>query len=1727
MPGTGAAAGWYPNPDGMSGFRYWGGASWTAHHRLRPPRQRGGDLLTRTNLSLHECAAGVVVPLTLEVAVLCPTCTGAGTDPSAAPGRCAVCGGNGAEPALGGRTSHLASPVPPHARPCLTCEGHGRVVLTPCPQCRGGARVQERRTIKARIPAGVGQDVRVRLRRQGEAGLGGGEPGDLYVEIDEDKHPRFTRSGADLHCTVRIPAATAMGGGKVAITGIFEDRIIVTIPAGTATGATLTVHGHGMPQLNSDARGNLEIHILVGGPVPQPDIPDSACAHSDAAVGADDSASQRGSWRRGDVVEDLYEVREVITSGGMSLVHRVFHRQWNIELAVKTPNAQHVETAADIRNFEAQAEAWVQLGLHPNVVSCVYVREIDCIPRVFAEWVDGGSLHDAIRSRRLYAGTPDEVLARILDIAIQFAWGLAHAHASGLIHQDVKPANLMLTRDWTAKVSDCGLARARPITGLEHRPTNSGGSVFATFAGMTPAYCSPEQAQAPRLLRASQPAAPLTRATDVWSWAISFWQMFTGSSPVPHGGQLAAEAFADYRRDPWQDDDHIPHMPAPIADLIQGCFDPDPHTRPRDITELASELVDIHTGLIGKTYSRKRPEPAKLLADSLNNHALSMLDLGKPEHAEQLWQQAFETDPHHLHAVYNYGLHRWRKGRITDTEFLYQLDAVAESEPGPHADRLRALVHLERSDIPKARELLTRAATNAPQDRLVTEALTAANEQLPLAEPRLLDSQSRVSSAALSSDGRVALLGNEDGTVQVWDLPGGTWRGTLSAHNGEVVAVATSADGGVAITSSCGARHWADRRPPGDGALRVWDLTRGICCGTLAGEDGSYCLAISADGRIGLSTGSEHSIRVWDLKTGACLDNLTGHTARIAQVAISGDGRLAVSASSDGTLRIWDLPAGTCLRDAVHDADNPREAPSMLEAVTLAADGRLAVSASMDHTLRTWDVAKGVISKTMTGHSGWVEAVAISADGSIAISGSARDDTIRFWNVATGTCRRTLHDLGPIENLRNGALKSVAISADGRVAIALATRSVHVMEVPNVSANTAPWDYARPQNVAQLVDSTVIMAAVREANELLSRGDGIGTATVLQTARGLPGHRRNPELVGLWRRLNSLGRRTELKDAWLQQSLTGHVDSIESLAICADGRIAVSAGLNGAARVWDLAEGTCLRTLAGSSQSDSCVAMSADGRIAVCGGRDGQARVWDLVDGICLRTLAVHPSTLTAVAISTDGQFAVFAGRTPPKMLYPGQPISRGTDAKLEIWDLTSGTRRHSLDKGLTPSGYAPLHGDEIVGVAISADNRTVISLGNGREMHVWDSNSGLLRMSIELGNPQSQDRLFPRALAVANSPTGLIALTGVGNDNARVWDATAATCKAQLAAWSVDTVALSADGQIAMTGGTDGMVRLWDVASGASLGVLGTGATEPINTIAMSADACVAVVGGRDGTVRHWVLDWNYDFVDASRERRTQRNLKHRRVSAHLVLHHAVRTGRGPINRASIEDSVYAGTYLLAIADDSADPGEGGVASRLVLEALADVDNDELEGDLFAKFEEAVRRGNSAIANRVDNDPALGSIATTLTAMLFAGNEVGLIHYGNSRAYLMREGHLVQITRDDTVVQDLVDAGQITAQEASSHPLRSRLTRALSGREFKSTLTVLHARAGDCYLIGTSGLSDLLNPEKMAWLAENRYLRRGFSEIIDLLQMLSPNSGIEAVSFVVAEVVEERSLGN
>lgn len=236
------------------------------------------------------------------------------------------------------------------------------------------------------------------------------------------------------------------------------------------------------------------------------------------------------------------------------------------------------------------------------------------------------------------------------------------------------------------------------------------------------------------------------------------------------------------------------------------------------------------------------------------------------------------------------------------------------------------------------------------------------------------------------------------------------------------------------------------------------------------------------------------------------------------------------------------------------------------------------------------------------------------------------------------------------------------------------------------------------------------------------------------------------------------------------------------------------------------------------------------------------------------------------------------------------------------------------------------------------------------------------------------------------------------------------------------------------------------------------------------------------------------------------------------LVLRYIARSDRGLV-RSNNEDSVYAGARLLALADGMGGHAAGEVASQLVIQALRSLDDDEPGGDLLAKLDRATHAGNAAIAEQVEESPELDGMGTTLTAILFAGTRIGLCHIGDSRGYLYRDGHLTQITRDDTFVQTLVDEGRITAEQAHTHPQRSLIMRALTGQEVEPTLIVREARAGDRYMLCSDGLSDVVSEET---LADTLGSIPDHKECADrLIELALRGGGPDNVTVVVADVVD------
>ncbi|TDC09401.1 serine/threonine-protein kinase [Actinomadura bangladeshensis] len=1174
-------------------------------------------------------------------------------------------------------------------------------------------------------------------------------------------------------------------------------------------------------------------------------------------------------WAPGEVVLGLYEVLGVVHSGGMGVVHRVRHRGWQVDMAVKTPRPMYVRNPEDRRLFEAEAGTWVDLGLHPHTVGCAYVRTIDDLPRVFAEWVDGGSLAQAVDGGQLYEGGPEAVLARILDIAVQTAWGLAHAHEAGLVHQDVKSANVMLEPDGTAKVTDFGLARARSASEIGEAPP-SGLPATVSFGGMTRAYCSPEQAAA----AAGDRGVRLTAATDVWSWAVTVLEMFAGRPPARRG-QAAGEAMEALLRGGGA---RVPVPPA-VAALLRQCFDVDPAARPDGFGELAAALAELYREILGVPYGRPVPRAARLLSDGLSNHALSLLDLGRTEEAEELWRRALGTDPYHLPSVYNFGLYRWRAAQETGEELVADLEAaVAAGGGAAHGAFLLGAVQLERHEDERAGELLREAVAADPASADAAEALAEWERRPPRVRADFDGHKGKdVSAVAVSADGGLVLSGDRAGRLLLWEPGRSRPRRTLTRSGERVDGLAMDAAGalGAAVRG---------------GVVELWDLGRGRRLPSPPQHAGAVVVAVSGDGRYVAAGYRRGLIRVWEAGGGRVVATVQGHTGSVTSLALSEDGRRALSASFGGehdcTVRAWDVPGGTCAATLIGPARGTLHGrpvhSSPMDTGAVSPDARYAVAAWSQGPLTVWDARRGAVVSEVPHAWRFVESMALATAARTVLTSADSGTEVQAWDASTGRCLRVLdRDLPP------GAhwVEALGVSADGGVAVlGLPGGRVAVRPVPT-GEYRAPWCYARPRAAGELTRADEVFRELMErADELAAQGRYPAAAEALRTAQGMPGFDRHPALRSAWARVGEHGRRSTL----LSASPLYFYDADQvftqppTAALREDGRVAATGRWTGEVDVWDVAAGERWHTFdpgEGGSARDirfavngmlllvltsagtirqlsletggkrlftdetgalTAFAVNPAGDRILIGDVTGTLRLRDLPAGRILHTWRAHGGRVRAVALSRDGRYAATLGATRPEA--DRSPVS-ADENEVQLW-------RPGADR---PAWTLPGPVSMDTRLDFSADGRTLF-VSQSLSVAAWDVGTGEFRYAVRGQAARTSDETD-----VAFGGDGRLAATP-DRESLRVWEtATGEVVRTLAVPGTPNAFALSADGSFAVTG-TDRLLQIWDVRSGRCLRTL-EGHRTRLHRALLSRDGTMLLTTDLGSGMWVWEMAWGFDF--------------------------------------------------------------------------------------------------------------------------------------------------------------------------------------------------------------------------------------------------------------------------
>lgn len=1102
-------------------------------------------------------------------------------------------------------------------------------------------------------------------------------------------------------------------------------------------------------------------------------------------------------WKPGDVILDLYEVTGLLGEGGMGKVYKVIHRGWNMPLAVKSPKARIVLRGDGAANFEQECETWVNLGLHPNIVSCHYVRRLGGVPRVFAEFVDDGSLWEWIQNGRLYKGGPAKAIARICDFGIQMCWGLQHAHDRGLVHQDVKNANVLIAGGECAKVTDFGLARAKAMVESDTASAIiTGGDV--TNVGMTRFYCSPEQANREKL----------SKKTDMWSWAMSILEAFTVKVVWYKGteGPVILQKFIEQSA-------HNPRIlpiPTPLAAVMKRCLEFDPEKRPASMSEIAAQVAEAYKSVTGHAYHRVQPRASEALANSLNNRALSLLDLGRGQHAEQSWGMALKADPHHPESTYNWGLYRWRTGRLTDDAFLSRLGDIAKFHPRERAPLwLLAQVYMEQCEFRQAARLLRELAQAMPERRDIHDALRTAELNMNATRRMELSyegHQDALTAIVCSRDGRYVLTGSEDNTVRMWDRSTGVCVRVFEGHTNSVTSVHITTDSQIVMSSS------------EDRTIKLWNAQNGACLRTLEGHaDAVQDVAFSEDGHLALSAGRDGTLRVWDVRERKCEQVIEAHPGGVLSVSMDPPALAAVSAGQDGMVRVWDVRARRCTH-VLPGHTGP------VNAIRMTEDTRVAISGGEDHALRVWHPGTGKLIATFEGHKAPVSGVALSHNGKFAAS-CGIDKTVRLWDVATGRCINTLagHALETTAVAFPRDLKQLFSASRDKKAAAWClgiTKEGHV--APTIICQ------AISSEAAQSLDKAFEQSLLA-ARKALDSGDALAAAHHARTARNQPGRRRAPEAMTIWRELYTRLPRTSFNGAWEHATISEIQEPISEICLTTGGRVGLVVSGKNTMSTWDLIRVNQIQAFEQDTGSIESASMSFDGKWVLTGA--WEIKLWDALKGVHVRTFERQSDIVNALAIGPDGKFALSAQAR-----------------SVRLWETATGRAMGELQG----------HTADVNTVAWSSDGRLALTGGEDKRILVWEIATGKCLLAMD-GHAQP-------VRSCCFSFDGMFAVSGGGSiwqrpGEVKVWDLTTGQCVHTFEGHSdsVQAVHISADSRYVLSGSRDKSVQMWDMITGKHVHTF-EGHSDGVETCAFTMDGRYVVSGSKDQTIRVWALDWVLD---------------------------------------------------------------------------------------------------------------------------------------------------------------------------------------------------------------------------------------------------------------------------
>ena len=1044
-------------------------------------------------------------------------------------------------------------------------------------------------------------------------------------------------------------------------------------------------------------------------------------------------SAESGLWNVGDLILGVYEVKPIAENvpyaeGGVGVVHRIYHREWDMDIAVKSPKPQFFQTEHGKKSYEQEAQTWIELGLHPNIVTCYLVRRIGGIPRLFAEFVSDGSLRDWILDGRLYHGGSEAALLRILNIAIQFAWGLDHAHRQTLLHLDVKPANVMMSGQ-TAKVSDFGLSQTA-MGGSGEQDDETETENYITI-GMTPGYCSPEQYRTVELIKRQQfdQIPKLTVQTDIWSWAVSVFGMFAGGPPCnKQGGQNARYVFQEFIQRT-HSEKRVP-IPDAVADLLLQCFEPEPAQRPESMDQVASKLIQIYRNITGSEFPRSRPINATSTPETINNRAASLLDLNKPDEAAKLFKQAIALQPWHPAVTYNRTILSWRQGQLTDVAAIEQLETLIKMRPKESgAVYALGLAQRERGNLTAALETFNNALEVRERED-VRRAITA-TKNLMEDEARSLEyfSLSDLPDRKVYVDkkGELILFYSESHTLCLHSTITGQLRRTFNIpkekpKEGERIALSSDF-----LWELYTAQEGFIMRRMGTETVAY--TFQKINWGRRFSSEKNANQVVLLDKEL-LGDAVQNRVDIYDIKTKYKYGSLLGHEDDITAFAFNVNGQFALTAGNDLTIRLWEIPACRCLRTFTV----PKQT---IDAVYLDPNGLFALTSTASGSMRLWSVAILCRSKAFRAP------LQLSLVTSAEEVGRQQSEMEQMCNEIRQSVERkdyaaTLEWLEKAKKLNGWESTRYTLELEG-IGDKIKRHTLRESFDSALCTHT----------LSGHVDSITCIAISLDANLIASAGqDGE---------------------IRVW----------NIAEQKCVANLEGHRDTVRSIAMTKDAKFLVSASRDGSVRIWNIDSGQSVRTFGERVMTLTKIALNPQEKTVAIADASGLVILWDVLENSVSSRFSCRNGGINALRFCRDGHFLAAGGDDGSVTIWKAGDstptyVFRDYQSPITAIALSVNMSRcFSADRGgriivrnvLTNKLEHVFEGHfgEISGLELLADARFLLSAAKDGTIKVWQLKEPLASSSIEGHHAE--------VTAMALEISGRRLITGGGDGVVRAWE--------------------------------------------------------------------------------------------------------------------------------------------------------------------------------------------------------------------------------------------------------------------------------------------------------------------------------------------------------------------